>query len=105
MEERSRVMNGTVTKWTVEIHLGEREGRTHAQARLITGVEPSLQAAGDAQLSEKDPVDVPEIGYELATARALRALADVLMKTAEADVEAVAGDEDEDRSVHDSRAW
>ena len=98
-------MNGTVTKWTVEIHLGEREGSTHAQARLITGVEPSLQATGDAQLSEKDPVDVPEIGYELATARALRALADALMRTAEDDVEAVAGDEGEDRSVHGSQAW
>ena len=84
-------MNGTVTKWTVEIQLGEREGHSHAEAKLITGVEPALHATGDARLSGKDPVDVPEIGYELAAARALRALADVLLKTAEDDVEAVAG--------------
>jgi hypothetical protein len=88
-------VNGNVTKWTVEIHLGELEGRTHARASLITGVEPPLQAAGDARLSENDPVDVPEIGYELATARALRALADLLLKTAEDDVEAVSGHEGE----------
>jgi len=88
-------VNGNVTTWTVEIHLGELEGRTHARASLITGVEPPLQATGDARLSENDPVDVPEIGYELATARALRALADRLMKTAEDNVEAVSGDERE----------
>ena len=86
-------MDENVTTWSVEIYLGEREGRTHAQARLITGVEPALQATGDARLSEKDPVDVPEIGYELAAGRALQALAGLLMRTAEADVEAVAGDD------------
>lgn len=80
-------MDGNVTKWTVEIHLGELEGRTHARASLITGVEPPLRATGDARLSENDPVDVPEIGYELATARALRSLADLLLKTAEDDME------------------
>ena len=88
-------MDGNVTTWTVEIHLGELEGRTHARASLITGVEPPLRATGDARLSEKDPVDVPEIGYELATARALRALADLLMKTAEDDMEAVSGHQGE----------
>lgn len=98
-------MNGSMTKWTVEIFLGEHEGRTHAQARLISGVEPSLQATGDARLSEKDPLDVPEIGYELAAARALRALADLLMRTAEDDVEAVSGDEGGPHPVRATRAW
>ena len=98
-------MNGTVTTWTVEIHLGEREGRTHAEAKLVTGVEPALHATGDARLSEKDLVDVPEIGYELAAARALRALADVLLKTAESDVEAVAGREGERPSGNVTGAW
>ena len=83
-------MNVSVDTWTVEIQLSESEGRTHARARLITGVEPPLAATGDARLSESDPVDVPEIGYELATARALRALADLLLRTAEEDVEGVA---------------
>lgn len=83
-------MDGNVKKWTVEIHLGERDGRTHASARLLSGVEPPLTASGDARLSTQDAVDVPEIGYELAAARALRALADLLLATAETDVEAVA---------------
>ena len=99
-------MNGNVTKWTVEIHLGDLTGRTHARASLITGVDPPLRAAGDARLSQNDSVDVPEIGYELATARALRALADLLMKTAEEDVDAVTGHEGEHRmSEHDARGW
>ena len=88
-------MNANVTKWTVDIPLSELEGHTHARASLITGVEPPLQATGDALLSKNDHVDVPEIGYELATARALRALGDLLMKTAEDDVEAVSGQEGE----------
>jgi hypothetical protein len=95
-------VNGTVTTWSVDIQLGERDGHTHAEARLITGVEPPLHASGDARLSEKDPVDVPEIGFELATARAL---ADVLLKTAREDVEAVAGDEDGYHSETPTGAW
>lgn len=98
-------MNATVTTWSVEIQLGERDGHTHAEARLITGVEPPLHAAGEAWLSEKDEVDVPEIGFELATARALRALADVLMKTADEDVQAVVGDEGVHHADRGSGAW
>lgn len=98
-------MNGTVTTWSVDIQLGERDGHTHAEARLITGVEPPLHASGEARMSEKDRVDVPEIGFELATARALRALADVLLKTAKEDVQAVAGDEDGYHSDSPTGAW
>lgn len=97
-------MDGNVDRWTVEIDLGELEGRTHARARLITGVEPPLLAKGDARLSEDDPTDVPEIGYELATARALRALADLLLTTAEHDVEGVTGKPYE-RPRPESGAW
>ena len=98
-------MNRTVTTWSVDIQLGERDGYTHAEAKLITGVEPTLHASGKARLSEKDRFDVPEIGFELATARALRALADVLLKTAREDVLAVAGDEDGYHSDSPTGAW
>ena len=98
-------MNGTVTTWSLDIQLGERDGHTRAEARLITGVEPALHTSGEARLSEKDRVDVPEIGFELATARALRALADVLLKTAKEDVQAVADDEDGYHSHSPTGAW
>jgi hypothetical protein len=80
-------MEETVTSWSVELHLDEREGHTHAEAKLITGHKAPLTATGSAQLSERDPVDVPEIGFELAAARALRTLADRLLQVAEDDVE------------------
>ena len=82
-------MEQTVTRWWVEIYLSEVDGHTHAEARLQTGVEPPLTAVGTARLSERDPVDVAEIGFELAAARAMRGLADALLQTAEGDVEAV----------------
>ena len=40
-------MNETVTTWSVDIQLGERDGNTHAEARLITGVEPPLHASDE----------------------------------------------------------
>ena len=84
-------MNQTVTRWSVEIFLSEIDGHSHAEARLVSGARTPLTATGSATLSERDPLDVPEIGYELATARALRSLADKLLRTAAEDVEAIAG--------------
>lgn len=84
-------MKPTVIRWSVDIFLSEIDGHTHAEARLVSGVDTPLTATGTAKLSERDPVDVPEIGYELATARALRSLADRLLATAAEDVEAIAG--------------
>ena len=84
-------MNQTATRWSVEIFLSEIDGHSHAEARLISGAKTPLTATGTATLSERDPLDVPEIGFELATARALRSLADKLLRTAAEDVEAIAG--------------
>ena len=67
--------------------LSERDGLTHAEARLHTGLPEPLTAVGDARLSPHDPVDVAEIGYELAAARALTNLGVALLHTADADVE------------------
>jgi hypothetical protein len=84
-------MNETVTRWSVEIYLSEIEGHTHAEARLVSGLEPPLTTTGDATLSERDVLDVAEIGFELATARALRSLADELLTIGNEDVEALTG--------------
>ena len=80
-------MELTTQTWTVELLLSERDGVTHAEARLHTGLPEPLTAVGDARLSPHDPVDVAEIGYELAAARALTNLGVALLHTADADVE------------------
>ena len=78
--------------WTVEVLLSERDGSTHAEARLLSGLPTPLTATGDARLSPDDPVDVAEIGYELAAARALTSLGEALLRTADADVEGLLRD-------------
>ena len=85
-------MELTTQTWTVELQLSERDGTTHAEARLHTGLPEPLTATGDARLSPRDPVDVAEIGYELAAARALTRLGQVLLETANADVEGLLRD-------------
>jgi hypothetical protein len=78
--------------WTVELLLSERDGVTHAEARLLSGLPAPLTATGDARLSPHDPVDVAEIGFELAAARALTHLGEALLRTADADVEGLLRD-------------
>jgi hypothetical protein len=78
---------GTTRKtWKVELLLSERDGQTHAEARLHSGLGHDLTATGDARLSPEDPVDVPAIGDELAAARALTGLGRLLLESADADV-------------------
>jgi hypothetical protein len=78
--------------WTVELLLSERDRTTHAEARLHTGRSAPLTAIGVARRSPHDPVDVAEIGYELAAGRALTGLGELLLRTAEADVEGLLDD-------------
>jgi hypothetical protein len=82
-------MSTTVGRWSVELELTERDGHTHALARLHPGLANPLTATGFAQLSRQDPLDVAEIGYELAAARALQALAQTLLLTARDNVTAI----------------
>jgi hypothetical protein len=82
-------MTENVTRWSVDLYLGEIDGRTHAEARLTTDDTSSVTATGVATLSPHDHYDVPEIGYELAAGRALAALAEQLLSTALDDVEAL----------------
>ena len=76
-------------EWKVEIFIGERDDMTHAEARLLPGrSDVTLTATGVARLNPTDR-DVPEIGDELAVARALSELAHKLLHAAAEDIEAV----------------
>ena len=78
----------TIDRWSVDIYLDEADGETHAEARLATRATEGLLGRGKARCNPAD-WDVPEIGAELATARALSDLAHRLLDTAAADIEAV----------------
>ena len=73
------------TTWQVEILLGEVDGRTHGSARLRSPATRHLVGVGVAHLNPRDP-DVPEIGFELATARALSRLGHQLLEVAADDI-------------------
>ncbi|MEV8516475.1 DUF1876 domain-containing protein [Dactylosporangium sp. NPDC051484] len=80
----------TVKRWTVDVRIDERGGRTHAEARLHSGETARLTGVGDARLNPAD-TDVPAIGDELAAARALSDLGHQLLVTTAADLRAVVG--------------
>jgi hypothetical protein len=78
----------TVKTWQVDLIIGEREGQTHAEARLHTSDTDTMSGTGTARLNPADR-DVPEIGDELAAARALSDLAHRLLHAAAEDIEAI----------------
>jgi Rv2632c-like len=76
----------TATTWWVEIFLDESDGESRASARLHSHTSRTpLTGLGVARVSPQDP-DVPEVGYEVATARALHQLADLLLEGAASDI-------------------
>lgn len=77
--------------WTITIHIGEHDGRTRAVAHLHTRDTDRLVGVGFARLAPADR-DVPEIGAEIAAARALGDLSRRLLGMATEDVEAVTGE-------------
>jgi len=80
----------SVKTWTVRIDIGEHEGRTRAVAHLRTRDTDQLVGVGSARLNPTDR-DVPEIGDELAAARALSELGHRLLSAAIEDVEQMTG--------------
>jgi hypothetical protein len=74
--------------WRIDIFIGERDEQTHAEARLLPAEEVTLTGRGVARLNPVDR-DVPEIGDELAVARALSDLAHQLLMAAVDDIEQV----------------
>lgn len=75
--------------WRVELSIVEKGGRTTAHATLIGDVAP-VEADGRAMCNPTD-LNVPEIGDEVAAARALRQLADNLLATAADDIAELEG--------------
>lgn len=67
--------------WTVAIHLMDAADdlTTSAHAVLTTSTGATLDGYGRARFSAYD-VDAPEVGTEVAAARALRHLADRLLQ-------------------------
>jgi hypothetical protein len=78
----------TLRRWTVEIFVGEEDGRTYAEAALRDDIGNHVLGTGRATLNPADP-DVPEIGDEIAVARALTDLGHRLLHTAASDIQAV----------------
>lgn len=74
--------------WSVDIVISEHEDerRTRAEARLHSDSRTVLCGVGEARRSPRDR-EVPEIGDELATARALADLAYQLLDVTAADIE------------------
>lgn len=83
----------TLTRtWTVEVFIDEHddERRTHAEAHLHTRDRTNLKGEGVAMRRPGD-TEVPEIGDELAVARALADLSHQLLTAAAGDLEQTAG--------------
>jgi len=74
--------------WQVEIFISEHDDATRAQARLTTPDDTVTPGRGRARRNPHD-VNVPEIGDELAVARALADLSHQLLDDAVQDIEAV----------------
>ncbi|HWI01560.1 MAG TPA: DUF1918 domain-containing protein [Propionibacteriaceae bacterium] len=83
-----------VKKWHVDLYLYEHEDSTAAHAVLHSASRAQLDGRGAARLRPGE-ANVPEIGDEVAVARALRGLADRLLAAASDDMSAIQG-----HSVH-----
>jgi Rv2632c-like len=88
----------SVKRWTVDIYIDEHaeERRTYAEARLHTGDPTDVRGVGTSWRHPRD-VEIPEIGDELAAARALEELAAKLRIVAADDITAV--------TAEASRGW
>lgn len=75
-------------RWSVDVVIDEHEGNTHATARLHTQDTDRVVGVGRAKLNPTDR-DVPEIGDELAVARALADLSRHLLREAAGDIEEI----------------
>ncbi len=89
---------GHVREWNVRVSIFEAGEDTSATVVLLSDSPEHLSARGTARRSTRDK-GVPEIGDEVAVARALRHLADKLMETAETDVSEMTGEEAHIRAV------
>lgn len=77
-----------VKNWSAAITISEHDGVTYAEARLHTLDTDQLIGTGRAKLNPSD-LDVPEIGDEVAVARALTDLGRRLLRAATEDIQAI----------------
>ncbi|GAB7045093.1 DUF1876 domain-containing protein [Catenuloplanes indicus] len=77
-------------RWTVEILIGETNRKTYAEAQLYDENSNQLVGHGSAVVHPDEP-RVPEVGDEIAVARALTDLGNRLLVTAAGDLEDVLG--------------
>jgi hypothetical protein len=82
-----------VHDWEVRISIFGSDDETDAHVLLVADSPNRLSASGHSERSPHDLV-TPEIGEEVAVARALRRLADQLLETAEGDIEDRTGEHD-----------
>jgi hypothetical protein len=80
----------TSGSWRVNIDLFESGDETTAHAVLVAEAPARLDARGAAHWNPSDAA-VPEIGDEVAVARALRRLSDRLLEVASADIASAQG--------------
>ena len=78
-------------RWQVQLSVLEVGDETRATAVLVDGTAPALTARGTCH-RRRTHRPVPEIGDEVAVARALRGLADTLLEVASADIHSVTGE-------------
>ncbi|MDF2575406.1 MAG: hypothetical protein K0S05_2318 [Agromyces sp.] len=77
--------------WSITVDIDEEENTTLAHASLRTPAGQDVTGVGKAERNPLDP-SVPEIGDELAVARALRNLAERLLHATEKDITSVTGE-------------
>jgi hypothetical protein len=75
-------------RWNIVVDIDEYEGRTRAVARLRSEGPEDVVGVGTARLNPDDR-NVPQIGDELATARALSELSHRLLHAAAEDIEGI----------------
>lgn len=79
--------NNDESTWNISIRFTEDDERTNAVATLVAG-ERKLTARGSARRNPVDP-NLPRVGEDLATARALSLLSHELISDAVTRLEAV----------------
>ncbi|WP_323099045.1 dsRBD fold-containing protein [Intrasporangium sp. YIM S08009] len=82
-----------VHDWQVRVTIFESDDETHANVVLLSDSPAHLTARGESTRGPDDQ-PVPEIGDEIAVARALRHLADRLIEVATGDIETLTGEHD-----------
>lgn len=79
-------------QWSITVDIDEEDDTTLANVSLRTPTGRDVTGVGQAQRNPHDP-SVPEIGDELAVARALRNLAERLLHTTEKDIKGATGEQ------------